>query len=958
MNFSNLLKVSLIASGLSLPFLSIDVQAGNLENPNGITIVAENDSVAQLQDVLPLDDGVIHGKLENGLTYYIRQNKEPKDRVTMYLAIKVGSILESEPQRGLAHFLEHMNFNGLKHFPKNELVNYLQSAGVRFGSDLNAYTSFDETVYQLPIPSDDPELLKNGLQVIRDWAQDALLEGEEIDKERGVILEEMRGGRGANQRMQDQFLPMLLNNSRYANRLPIGTEDVVSGFPHEEIRKFHADWYRPDLMSVIIVGDIDEQEMKGEIERLFSDMRMPENPPVRSEYKVDLKGENQYMVVTDEEMPQTIGQIIIKMPNEKVTTVGQYRQSLIESVLTSMINSRISELSQSSNPPFIGGGVEMGRFLANLDNFSVFFAAKPGAIEEGFRAIYTELERVRQFGFSESELNRTIASMRKSNETSYIERDKKKSDAYVNSYLNHFLKDAPALSNEYRYELMNQLLPTITLEEVEKAFLSSFVDENRDILFLGPEGDKDKMPKEEEVLAWVSEIQKEQLTAYEDNVSDLPLLASQPVAGKIVKESKIDGIETSEIVLSNGVKVYLKPTTYKNNEIVISAFSPGGTSLYSDEDYLSASNAASLINSSGLGQYNNVEIKKYLADKRVNVSPSISERYESLSGYSDKDGLETAFEMIYGYFTEPRIEDDVFQSFITSTRSNLANQGNNPQYVFGKEITEALYNNSIRRTPMSLEKVDQINKDRAFEIFKERFADASDFTFVIVGSFDEEEIKPLLEQYLAALPTVDRKDEPRDLGLYEPNKGFNKDVYKGKEEKVNVNLAYYTDYDYNDKNNINVSALSSVLSIKLIEILREEEGGVYGVGAQGSYSKEPKPRLSLNIGFGTSPEKVDKLIELTKKEINRVKTEGPNAEDVQKFIIERERQFQVQQEENGFWLNNITSALRMGEDPTKFLNYLDRVRGVTPETIKDVAKKYLDEDKLFQFILHPDKKEN
>lgn len=903
---------------------------------------------------LPFDDEVTTGKLSNGFTYYIRKNTEPENRVTMYLAVKAGSILETDEEQGLAHFLEHMNFNGLKHFPKNELVNYLQKAGVRFGSDLNAYTSFDETVYQLPIPSDDPELLKNGLQVMRDWAQDAMLDTEEIDKERGVILEEMRGGRGAQQRMRDQYFPMMLNGSKYAQRLPIGTEDIVTNFDPEVIRNFHKKWYRPDLQSLIIVGDIDVAQMEAEVKRLFGDMREPKNPEKREEYKVSLLNKNQFMVVTDPEMQHTVGQIFYKHPEEKIKTVGDYRRSLMKSVFNQMVNARLGEIEQTPDAPFLQSGISISPFIAGLDNLSAYFAAKPGKFEESFKAVMTEMNRVRQFGFTQTEFDRAIANIQKFNENVYIERDKKPSVSYVKGYLAHFLQDAPALSNEEDYKITKELLPTLTLSEVEAIGNEYYVDLNRDVLIKAPEKGKESLPTEATVASWFEEVAAQKLTAYEDKVSDLPLLSTTPQKGTVVSEKNIEAIAAKEIVLSNGIKVVLKPTTFKNDEILIGAFSPGGTSLYSDADYFSASYAASLVNGSGLGNFNTTELRKYLTGKNVNISPSISERYETISGSTDKEGLKTAFEMIYGYFTAPRIEEDIYQSSINQALSSLDNRENNPSFVFSASVLDALYGGNIRRVPQSEEGIKQIDKDRALEIYKERFADASDFTFTIVGSFTEEEIKPYLEEYIASLPTLERKENYKDLAILEPKKGLEKVVHKGKEQKAQVQLMYIGDYNYSPEENMTLSALESVLSFKLLERLREEESGVYGTSASASYAKLPRQRYSFYVGFGTSVDKYPSLIASTLDEIRKVKENGPLQGDLDKFVIEKKRQFEVDAKQNRYWLGRIYGSLINEEDPTDVNNYLSDLEAVTVESVKAIANKYLNEELLFKFILLPD----
>ncbi|MGN0002257.1 MAG: M16 family metallopeptidase [Sphingobacterium composti] len=948
------LKPLAVAFLLPATFSSLQAKSNfNATLSSEVRAILSQDTLAWTSP-LPFDKDVKVGKLKNGFTYYIRKNTEPEKRVTMYLGIKVGSILEKEEERGLAHFLEHMNFNGLKHFPKNELIDYLQKAGVRFGSDLNAYTSFNETVYQLPIPSDDPELLKNGLQVMRDWAQDALLQSDEIDKERGIIMEEMRGGRGAIQRMQEQMLPVLLNGSLYSNRLPIGTEKVVMGFDHKLIRDFKDRWYRPDLQSIIIVGDIDPLQMEKEVIRLFSDMKSPKKPVERKEFGVELLNKNQFKVITDPEMPQTVVRIMMKHPKSEVKTVQDYRTSLIKGVFNQVINARLSEISQKPESPFLQAGVGVDGVLDLFDALTLFTVPKPNQIESSIQTIYRELKRFEQFGITESEFQRAIAMYSKSNETAYQERDKVKSDNYVNTYLGHFLREEPAMSIEDDYNLTKQLLPTLTLKEVEAIGNQYYAETNRDIIIMGPEKDKDKMPNEVAVNNWLATVDKETLTAYEDQVSVLPLLAVEPVKGSIVSNKAIDAIGSKEFTLSNGVKVVLKPTTFKNDQILISAFSEGGHSIYEDKDYFNASNAAGIVNSSGVGQLNAIEIRKYLSGKNVSITPYINERFEGISGSSDKEGLKTAFELIHGYFTSPRLDEDIFQGVIARTVASMENRDSDPSFVYRSAINKALYGDNIRRNSASPEQIKSIDKDRTLEIFKERFADASGFTFTIVGSFSEEEIKPYLEQYLASLPSSNQKEEARDLKILPPAKGLEVVVKKGKEEKAQVSMAFMGDYTYNDDENINMDALESVLTIKLLERLREDESGVYGTGASASYSKFPTARYTFNIGFGTSMDKYQSLINSALDEINKIKKNGPTQVDLDKFIIEKTRQYELDLKENNYWLGVISGAYRLKEDPTATLKYLDQLKKVNVSSVKAVAEKYLKEDKLFKFILLPE----
>lgn len=622
-----------------------------------------------------------------------------------------------------------------------------------------------------------------------------------------------------------------------------------------------------------------------------------------------------------------------------------------------MLNNRLSELQQVANPPYLGASVGIGEFIANLGAMTASVNAKPGELETGFKALVRELERVQKFGFTKTEYERALIQSNKNVETQYIERDKIKSGDYVYRYLEHFLNDAYALSNEDSYQLFKKLAPTLTLEEVNALTKEYYLDINRDVVILAPEKDKASLPSESVVNQWFSSVEAENITPYEDKVSSLPMLSKQPQKGKIVSEKKLTKIEAKELKLSNGIKVVLKQTDFKNDQIIINGLSKGGTSLYGDKDYFSASYANDLVQESGLGQLNKIELKNQLAGKNVSVSPYLDEHSEGISAYSDKEGLKTAFEMIYGYFTEPRIDDDVFQSIIARNLASLANREDNPQFVFGREIRKTLYNGNIRRMPVNEDDIKSIDKEKALQIFKDRFADASDFTFVIVGSFDEKEIKPLLEEYLASLPKLNRKEKWKDLGIYEPKIGVEKVVNKGKEEdKVNVILSYYGDYKNSNKEDWAMDALESVLSIRLLERLREEEGGIYSTRASISYSEVPKGRFNTTIAFGTSTGKYQSLIKSSLDEIEKLKKEGPSQTDLDKFKVEFKRKFELQVKENDYWLWRTSLAYYYKKplrNPSVLLKELDKV---TIKSVQEVAKKYLNENQLFKFILLPDNK--
>ncbi|SFD15647.1 zinc protease [Chitinophaga sp. CF118] len=906
------------------------------------------------QEKITLDPEVKTGKLANGMQYYIKRNTEPSGRVVMYLANKVGSILETDNQRGLAHFLEHMNFNGTTHFPKNELVNYLQKAGVRFGADLNAYTTFDETIFQLPLPSDDTLLLAQGLQIMRDWAKGALLEETEIDKERGVILEEKRLRKGVDQRIQDQTLPLIMNHSRYAERMPIGTDDVLNHFSYKEIRTFYEDWYRPDLQALIIVGDIDEAKIEKDIKRLFSDLKSPAKIRKREQYTVPLKGENHFLAITDNEMTSTHLRVLHKFAVQQMRTEDDYRKELIRSFYSRMMSARLADATHVANPAYINASNGFEDLYGNLEAFAVNITLKPGEIERGVKAVYTEMEKVKRFGFTDAELNRTRESFLKGMEALYLERNKKKSQSYADQYLNYFLGKSPAPGIEYYHKAAARIIPAIRIEEINNIIKEYQHDINRDIFVMAPTSQKEQLPSEATVLSWITTVQNSEVTAYKEDKGNGSLIAQLPVPGRIIKKTDNQQLGTTTLVLSNGVTVILKPTTFKNNEIQMYAFSPGGTSLYSDADFESASNATALVRSSGLGTYNATQLRNYLSGKNVQIAPYISERYEGISGASGKEDLPQAFELIHAYFTSPRMDPDFFTASIAQARTNVVNRRSNPAAVFADTVNTLLYKNNIRKTTPTLERINNINADRALAIYKERFADASDFVFTIVGSFTIDEIEPLLLKYLATLPANGRKETARNLGLYPPDKGFSATIRKGKEDKATVAMAYVGKYTYTQQENLLMDALSECLHIRLLERLREEEGGIYTVNVTPATYKYPVNRFSLNISFATSPQQREKLIAAVKDELRKIRENGPTKENVEKFIAEQQRTMELKLKDNGFWLDRIVYENREQEDITGLLHYNDVLKQVTPEKIREVAAKYFNEDNLFIFVLIPE----
>ncbi|SEN10611.1 zinc protease [bacterium A37T11] len=905
---------------------------------------------------LLLDPAVRTGKLANGFTYYIRKNTEPEKRVVMYLANKVGSVLETDEQRGLAHFMEHMSFNGTTHFPKNELINYLQKSGVRFGADINAYTSFDETVYQLPLPSDNPELLKNGIQIMRDWAGEATLETTEIDQERGVIMEEKRLRKGAGERIQEKTLPVLLNQSRYASRLPIGVDNVLLHFKPEVIRSFYKDWYRPDLQALIVVGDIDVDQIEQAIKAKFSDLKNPAKEKQRTKYEVPLSGKNQFLAVTDPEVSSTSLQVLIKRKSTDLKSVADYRNALVRGLFGQMMGGRYAELARQSNPPYINGGAGISSIMGGIEAFSVSVTAKPGELENGFKAVWREMRRAQQFGFTQTELDRAKKNYISSMEAALKEKDKVQSSSYVKEYLDYFLNDNAAPGIEKENELVNNLLPGIKLDEIDK-LISTYVKEtDRDIIVQAPEKDKATLPDEAKVLGWIKGVDAETLTAYKDNVSDLPLLKAAPVPGKIVKEEKDAKLGTTTLTLSNGIKVVLKKTDFQNNQIVFNAFADGGTSLYSDADFQSAVNAAGVVATGGIGNYNSLQLGKLLTGKQVSVSPYIYERSQGFKGSATPQDLPTALELVYGFFTEPRIDTALFKGQIAKAKASLANKGSSPDEVFGDTVKAVLSNYNVRRTAQSIEKIDQISLDRAFEIYKDRFADASALTFTFVGSIDEEAIKPLLEKYIASLPGKGRKEEAKDLGIHIPEGQISKAVYKGTEDKSTVLLVLSGKYDYGYEENLKMDALKECLEIRLLERLREEESGVYSPSAQVSVSKYPDSRFSLVISFGCAPANVEKLIASALDEVKKLGTTGPALENINKYKAEEKVGRETALKTNGYWLNYLVGNMLEHESLDQVFQFDAAMDKVTVDSLKATAAKYFTGQNVVRLVLLPENK--
>jgi len=911
-------------------------------------------SMTAFAQPIPLNPAVRFGKLSNGFTYYIRKNTEPANRVQLYLVNKVGSVLENENQRGLAHFMEHMSFNGTTHYPKNDLVHYLQSSGVRFGADLNAYTSFDETVYQLPIPSDSPALLQNGLLIMRDWAANATLELSEINAERGVVLEEKRLGKGAQERMSQKTLPIILNNSQYAIRLPIGVDTVLNNFDRNTILSFYKDWYRPDLQALIVVGDINVDSMEIQIKKLFSDLKNPSNERPRTKYRVPLSGKNQFIAVTDKEFPYTIMQVYMKRVGMEQGSLQEFHEYIKRSVFSQMVGERFAELSQKPNPPFIQAGANAGNFLGGLDATTVFIVSKPGQLENSFISVWQLLQQVKEFGFTEPEFERAKVSYLSNLEAVLREKDKSSSEDLVREYTRNFLVNEPSPGIEGEYNITKTFLATASLKEINDLCPVFLADSNRDIIIMAPKKDSASLPVEATVNGWIQTVAKAKLSPYADQFKNQALLSGNIVPGKIISENKIQKLGVTELTLSNGAKVVLKPTDFKNDEIRFRAFSPGGTSLYSDADFQSASNAAEIVGGMGISQFTPTDLDKLLTGKKLIVNAFISERSEGIEGSATPKDLETAMQLIYLNFTAPRKDSALFNNFIEQSASEIANRYNDPRNVYQDTVVAVLGAYNVRRTGPSLKKLQEIDLDKVMKIYKERFANAGDFTFVFDGHFNIDSIRPLLEKYLGSLPSVSGMEHARDLRIHIPTGIIEATAKKGKDPKAIVRLVISGDYKYSPETNMQITALSEILQFRVTDRLREKEGGTYSPRVQVSYNKYPANRYAFTIQFACGPENVDKLIAAAKDEINKIKTEGITDLDITKFSTEETRQYELQLKDNGFWLGWLSKQYENGDDPNIVLQYPALIKQVTPGSVKAAANLYLNENNFIKLILIPE----
>ncbi len=916
--------------------------------------VQSKNAAADLSKPLPVDPKITIGKLKNGLKYYIRENRKPENRAELRLAINAGSVLEDDDQQGLAHFVEHMAFNGTKNFAKQEIVDYLESIGMRFGPDINAYTSFDETVYILQVPTDSAAILEKAFQILEEWAHLVSFDPQEIDKERGVVIEEWRLGRGAEARMLDKQFPILFHDSQYAQRLPIGQKEILETAPYDALRRFYREWYRPDLMAVIAVGDFETAKIAKLIKGHFSRIPKVKAQRERTYYPVPNHNETLLAIAADAEASGSNVSIYFKHELQEQRSHNAYRNLIIERLYNSLLNNRLEELLQNPEPPFLYGYSAKGQFIRTKDFYFLGAAVKDNGIETGLRTLLTEALRVRQHGFTQTELEREKAETLRAIEQAYNERDKTESAPYADEYIRNFLTDEPLPGIEYEFELHKKFLPEIKLEEVNRLASAWVTDGNRVVLVSAPRKEQVRIPAQEELSAVFDSVNQTPIEPYVDEVSDQPLVDRVPAAGSIAKETTITELGVTEWTLSNGARVVLKPTDFKNDQVLFGAFSPGGHSLISNENYIAAISAASIIEEGGLDGFDEIALQKKLAGKIVNVSPWLAELHEGLSGNASPQDLETLFQLIYLYFTAPRKDSTAFLSFQSRIIGFIQNRHASPDAAYQDTIQVTMSNHHFRARPWSEALLNEMNLDTSFRIYQDRFADASDFTFFFVGNFDLPGIKPLVQTYLGGLPALRRNETWKDVGIDPPTGLIEKAVKKGLEPKSRVSLIFTGPFTWNRQDRFDLNAMTSVLQIKLREVLREDMGGTYGVGVWSSSTKYPDEEYSINISFGCAPERVEELTAIVFQQIDSLRTLGTTEKYLIKVIESQRRKHETDLKENSFWLNSLRSYYQHGEDPREFMNFDKMIDNLSLEVVKQAAARYLNKENLVKVILQPE----
>lgn len=904
--------------------------------------------------VLPVDPAVTVGTLPNGLRYYIRVNHRPAKRAELRLVVNAGSVLEDDDQRGLAHFDEHMAFNGTTHFKKQELVDYIESIGMRFGADLNAGTSFDETVYELQVPTDSAHIIRKAFEILEDWAHGVTFDTTEIRKERGVVLEEWRLGRGAGQRMFDQQLPVLFRGARYAERLPIGTPECIQKCPPAALRRFYTDWYRPDLIAVVAVGDFDARVVEGLITQRFSGIPRRTAPRPRPVPAVPPHQTPEVSIATDPEATSTSVSVYVLRPSGVRGTVGAWRNQLIEDVAAGILNQRLYELTQKANPPFIGAGAGRSTLVRSAEAFSFGAGVPDTGIRIGLTAVLTELERAGRHGFTQSELDRIRLEYLRGMEQEYTERDKTESTSFVGEYVENYLTGEAIPGIAYEFARAQKVLPAITLADLNAVAGGWLTGAAPVILVNAPEKNRPLIPTPADLLGLFASVKGADIAAYAETVSDAALVAAALPPVPIASERRDSVAGTTEWTLANGIRVVLKPTDFKADELLFQAAAPGGISLAPDTLLVSAQLASQVIGLSGLGEFSAVDLQKKLAGKAVSVAPYIGSYEQGLSGRASPKDAETLFQLAYLHFTAPRLDTAAVGAFLGNIRAALANRAASPQSAFSDTLSVTLASHHLWARPVTAALIDEVKPARSFDFYRARFADASGFTFYLVGTFNPDSIRPLVQKYLGNLPARGTSEQARDPGVQRPAGIVERTVRKGIEPKSQTAVVFFGPANATRAERFALDAVSSILDIRLREELREELGGTYSVGVGSSIVRIPKEEYTVSINFGSAPERADSLVQAVFAQIDTLQTTGPRATDLAKFKETAVRSRETSLRQNGWWLGQIVASRRDGDSMAERLALDPQLARLTPEVIRDAAQRYLDKKRFVRVTLLPE----
>jgi len=923
-------------------------------------VAGAQDIGADLSRALPLDTAVRTGTLPNGLTYYIRRNTRPQKRAALRLAVQAGSIDEDDDQRGLAHMLEHMAFNGTAHFKPGELVAYLESICASFGPHVNAYTSYDETVYMLDVPTDREGLLDRGFEALSDFAGGMTLDPKEIDRERGVVIEEWRGRQGAGSRMQSVYSGTLYGASKYVERLPIGTPEVLKTFSAQRLRDFYERWYRLDRMAVIVVGDLDPASAETLIARYFSPLKRPASNEPRPVHPVPPHSETRYGIATDTEAQESSVSVIYKSPLVPTRTIGDYRRTLVRALVHQMLNSRFGEIARQPKAPFLGAASEDETIGRTVEAFSLSARVQEGGLATGLTALAQETARVRRFGFGEAELDRGRKWMLAAYERAYNERDKSENASFAGELVRHFINEEPLPGIQVEYEMARKFVPGITAAEAAALARQLVADTSQVVIAVAPakggtQKDGSAVPTESVLRAAMQRGLEADVTAWRDDVGGRELMAKKPVPGSVAATRTIPELGVTVLSLSNGAEVWLKPTDFKNDQVLFTSYAKGGTSLASADEYQDVSLSATLVAIGGIGGFTPVDLEKLLPGQLVSVSADMSAFTHGVSGSSTPRDLETALQLQYLYFTAPNRTPEAFELLQRRLEAVLANRAQSPGAAFGERVRRLNTMNHYSSWALNPEDVRKLRPDLMRSYYDARFANAADFTFFFAGAFTVETITPLINTYIASLPgTGKRTAVIGDARLQFPPDVRRETVRKGKEPRSQTVMSFFADTGLDEIEMHRARAATSVLEIRLRDLLREELGGTYSVGV-GYTNTQPQPGYgTMSVQFGSAPENAEKLVQAVFDEVHRLQREGPSADDMQKIKEIERRGLETSVRQNGYWMNSLQTMHVLGWDPRRIAQRFERVDSLTGEQVQAAFRKYFPMNRYTIVTLMPE----